>query len=84
MDSNILLEALKLLAVGMSTVFVVLIIIIQGGKLLIMAVNKLVPEDEPKPVIEQKSVSPLVSKAISAAVTKVTGGSAEVLDIKPL
>ncbi len=84
--SNIL-EALKLLVVGMGTVFVVLLIIIEGGKLLIKAVNKFVPEESDaakKDVSAQPSISPAVTKAISAAIDQVYGGQAQVLDIKKL
>ena len=34
---------LQLMIVGMCTVFLILIIVIYGGKLLIMAVNRLAP-----------------------------------------
>lgn len=86
MESNIL-EALKLLVVGMGTVFVVLIIIIEGGKLLIKAVNRFVPEAEPaKPASQgsQPAVSPSVAKAIEKAVAQLTGDEAQVIDIKKL
>ncbi len=82
-----LLEALKLLVVGMGTVFVVLLIIIEGGKLLIKAVNKFVPEEEvvsKKVVTAQPEISPVVTKAINAAIDKISGGQAQVLDIKKL
>ncbi|MDE5561759.1 MAG: OadG family protein [Bacteroidaceae bacterium] len=36
---------LQLLVVGMSTVFVILLIVIYGGKLLINVVNRLAPEE---------------------------------------
>ncbi|MBQ9215015.1 MAG: OadG family protein, partial [Bacteroidales bacterium] len=45
MEGNFL-EALKLLGVGLSTVFVVLLLIIWFGNLLIKAVNKFAPEEE--------------------------------------
>lgn len=83
MEGN-LIEALKLLVVGMCTVFVVLIIIIEGGKLLIKAVNKFVPEEEAKPsqATAETIISPAVAKAIAAAVSQATGGQAEVVEIK--
>ena len=80
-----MLEALKLLVVGMGTVFVVLIIIIEGGKLLIKAVNKVAPEEEAKPAAKPNmSVSPAVAKAIERAVQEVTGGEGQVIEIKKL
>ena len=36
---------LQLIIVGMCTVFLILIIVIYGGKLLIMAVNRIAPEE---------------------------------------
>lgn len=83
MEGN-LIEALKLLVVGMCTVFVVLIIIIEGGKLLIKAVNKFVPEEEVKPsqTAAEAAISPAVTKVIMEAVNKATGGQAEVIEIK--
>ncbi len=85
MDASNMLEALKLLVVGMGTVFVVLIIIIEGGKLLIKAVNRIAPEEESKPAAEPSvSVSPAVAKAIERAVQEVTGGEGQVIEIKRL
>lgn len=85
MESNIL-EALKLLLVGMTTVFLVLLIIIYGGKLLILAVNKFAKE--PEPVIpansQAQAISPAVAKAIDAAVAQMSGGKAKVVDIVKL
>lgn len=85
MESNIV-EALKLLVVGMGTVFAVLLIIIEGGKLLIKAVNRFVPEDESEQAkaASVTDVSPAVAKAIDAAVSQITGGQAKVIDIKKL
>lgn len=85
MGSNIM-EALKLLMVGMTTVFIVLLIIIYGGKLLILAVNKFAKEPEravPAPA-QAQTISPAVAKAIDAAVAQVSGGKAKVVDIVKL
>lgn len=85
MESNIL-EALKLLLVGMTTVFFVLLIIIYGGKLLIWAVNRFAKEAEPSvPASAQgPAISPAVAKAIDAAVAQMSGGKAKVIDIVKL
>ena len=40
---------LQLLVVGMCTVFLILLIVIWGGKLLIRVVNKIAPEEEVAP-----------------------------------
>lgn len=84
MEGN-LATAIMLLFIGMGTVFVVLIIIIEGGKLLIKAVNKFAPEEEPKKqpaAAAPAAISPAVTKVIMEAVSQVTGGQAEVIDIK--
>lgn len=52
-------EAFLLLAVGMSTVFVILLFIINMSRLLILAVNKFSPEV--KPEASKLEVSPQVS-----------------------
>ena len=88
MDSN-LLEALKLLGVGLSTVFVVLLLIIGFGNLLIKAVNKFVPEEEvpaKKPVAQNTSaaIDPAVQQAIEVAVQQLTAGKGRVEKIQRL
>lgn len=81
-----LFEAVKLLIVGLTTVFAVLLIIIYGGKLLIKAVNKFIPEEEPvlaKQVsAAPQAVSPQVAKVIEEAVNQITGGSGQVIKIE--
>ena len=42
--------ALQLMVVGMVTVFIILMIVIQLGKWLIQIVNKVAPEESPHPV----------------------------------
>ncbi len=86
MESSNLLEALKLMIVGLTTVFSVLLIIIYGGKLLIKAVNKIAPEEEPKKVPQpvQNTVSPAVARAIESAVNKATNGKSVVVKIEKL
>ena len=65
--------ALLLMIVGMGTVFVILILIINLSKLMIMAVNKFAPEEEVAP---KKSAAPAaipanVEAAIKAAIAQV-------------
>ena len=88
MDSNFL-EALKLLGVGLSTVFVVLLLIIGFGNLLIKAVNKFVPEEEvpaKEPVAQNSSaaIDPAVQQAIDLAVQQLTGGKGRAVKIQRL
>ena len=74
LDAN-LVNALQLMLIGMSTVFVVLLIVIGCGNLLITVVNKYLPEEE-KPVAKQAqntgAVSPDVAQAINLAISKLT------------
>lgn len=83
-----LLEASKLLVVGLSTVFIVLLLIIQGSKLLIKAVNRFAPAEDEAPKqttsVSAQPVAPAVAKAIEQAVAQMTGGSAEVVKIEKL
>lgn len=75
MDGNIF-EALKLMIIGMSTVFCVLVLVIALGNAIIRLVNKFAPE-EAKPAAAATpaaAVSPSVAAAIAKAVSMVTGG----------
>ncbi|MBQ3690820.1 MAG: OadG family protein [Bacteroidales bacterium] len=81
-------EALKLLGVGLSTVFVVLLLIIAFGNLLIKAVNRFAPEEE-KPVKAVADNTPLaiepgVQQAIDLAVQQLTGGKGRAVKIQRL
>ncbi len=72
--------ALELMGIGMGAVFVVLILVIELGKLLILLVNKIAPE-EAKP--QTKAVTPAaipasVAQAIAQAVNIVTAGKGKV------
>lgn len=76
LDAN-LVNALQLMLIGMSTVFVVLLIVIGCGNLLITVVNKYLPEEE-KPAAKQAqntgAVSSDVAQAINLAISKLTNG----------
>ncbi len=77
-------EALSLMAIGMGTVFVVLLIVIFLGKLLIAVVNKIAPEEE-KPKAKASApaaVAPNIAKAIESAVMIITGGKGRVEKIE--
>ncbi|MCQ2375283.1 MAG: OadG family protein [Salinivirgaceae bacterium] len=84
MEGNVL-EALKLLCVGLTTVFVVLLLIIMLGNSLIAFVNRFIPEDE-KPIAKQapSAISPKVANAIAAAVAQLTGGQGKVEKIEKI
>lgn len=67
-------EALTLMAIGMATVFVVLLIIIFLGNLLIKTVNRFFPE-EAKPVMKAvQTVDQNVQEAINKAILAISGG----------
>ncbi len=84
-ESN-LMEALKLLCIGLCTVFVVLMLIIQFGKLLIKVVNKIAPEEEQTPkaaaAASPVAIAPDVHQAIAKAVEQLTGGHGRVEKIE--
>ena len=84
MEGNVL-EALKLMCIGLSTVFTVLLIIIFLGKLLVSLVNKFA-EDEQKPIAKdlQKAIDPKVADAIALAVSNLTNGKGKVEKIEKI
>lgn len=79
--------ALLLMVVGMSTVFVILLIVIYLGKLLISLVNRYAPE-EVQPVRQQaKGSVPIpgnILAAITAAVNVVTQNKGKITKVEKL
>lgn len=80
--------ALLLMVVGMATVFVILLIVINLGKLLIALVNKYAPE-EVVPVKQKapKGPAPIpgnIIAAISAAVNVVTQGKGKITKVEKI
>ncbi len=69
--------ALLLMIVGMGTVFVILVLIINLSKLMIMAVNKFAPEEEvaPKKAAAPAAIPANVEAAIKAAIAQVAPGA---------
>lgn len=78
--------ALMLMVVGMTSVFVILLIVINLSRGLIWVVNKVAPEDEPK----KKTVSAVPTPdaatldAIKAAVDILTAGKGQVVKVEKL
>ena len=78
--------ALQLMAVGMITVFVILMVVIQLSKGLIWIVNKLVPEES---VIEKnkstksapQTIDTQTMSIIQATVTKLTNDKGQIKNI---
>lgn len=78
---------LMLMAVGMITVFVILLIVINLSKLLIAIVNKVAPEEvvakKNAPVSSAPAViDPNTMAAIKGAVNIVTGGKGKVMKVE--
>ncbi len=73
---------LQLMIVGMCTVFLILIIVIYGGKLLIMAVNRIAPEElaAAKKTVQTQSgsVTPTTMAVLNEVVKQLTGGKGHV------
>lgn len=78
---------LELMIVGMLTVFVILLIVIWGGKLLIAVVNKVAPEEV---VPAKKSAKPAASvdagtmAILQEVVSKITGGTGKVASARKI
>lgn len=86
MENNIF-EALQLMVVGMITVFLILMIVINLGKLLIALVNKFAPEEAVAPkkqVASVAAVDPIAQSIIKAAVEKLTNGKGAVKKIEKI
>ena len=80
-------EALKLLVVGMVTVFLILLIVINLGKALIAIINKIAPEEELKKqpaVAKVAAVDGLTKSVIEEAVNQLTAGKGHVTNIQKL
>lgn len=81
--------ALQLMVVGMVTVFIILMIVIQLGKWLIQIVNKVAPEET---VASKRKPAPGTAPAIDAqtlavireAVSQITGGKGSVSKVERL
>ena len=80
---------LMLMAVGMITVFVILLIVINLSKLLIAIVNKVAPEE----VVVKKAakapaaptvIDPATMAAIKGAVNIVTSGKGKVIKVEKI
>lgn len=75
---------LQLMIVGMCTVFVILLIVIYGGKLLINLVNMVAPEEvtAAKKKVETQSVDPTTMAVLQEVVKQLTGGKGRVESAK--
>ncbi len=77
---------IQLMVVGMSTVFLILLIVIMGGKLLIKAVNKIAPEEAVAPKKGASAAPATVDSKTMAVlqqvVSQLTGGKGRVASAK--
>jgi len=73
-----------LMAVGMTTVFIILALVVLGGKLTIIITNKFAPTPEMAVVRTMSSTGIEASKiaAITAAVETITQGKGHISEIK--
>lgn len=79
---------LQLMVVGMSTVFLILQIVVSGGKLLIKLVNKIAPEETvpaKKAAVSAPSTIDASTMAVLQEVVKqITGGKGHVASAKQI
>lgn len=72
---------LELMVVGMLTVFVIILIVIYGSRLLILIINRIAPAES----VEQKTVATddtaAVRPVLEAAVARLTGGKGHIVRI---
>ncbi len=76
---------IELMVVGMSTVFLILLIVIWGGKLLIKAVNKIAPEETVAPkkgAAAPAQVDSTTMAVLQQVVSQITGGKGHVASAK--
>ena len=76
----------ELMVVGMCTVFLILLIVINGGKLLIKVVNRIAPEEvkaAKQTVAEQSgNVDPSTMAVLSEVVKQLTQGKGRITSAK--
>ena len=79
---------LMLMAVGMITVFAILLIVIYLSKLLIAIVNRVAPEEvvtkKIAPAAAPTVIDPNTMAAIKGAVNIVTGGKGKVMKVEKI
>lgn len=81
--------ALQLMVVGMITVFIILMIVIQLGKWLIQIVNKMASEEVASPKTQaaqsaKVAVDAQTLSVIQAAVAQITGGTGSIKNVERL
>lgn len=87
--TEIVMQALQLLLIGMLTVFTVLTLVVFTGRMLVIAVNRFSKDKEALPatsksIKERAKISSRRMAAITGAVSIVTNGKGIVLAVKKL
>ena len=75
---------IQLMVVGMSTVFLILMILISGGKLLINFVNKVAPEEVVAPKKAAATIDAGTMAVLQEVVKQITGGKGHVASAKKI
>ena len=73
---------IQLMIVGMTTVFLILLIVIWGGKLLIKAVNQFAPEESAAPKKGSDAPATVDSTTMTVlqqVVSQITGGKGKIV-----
>lgn len=85
METNIA-EALKIMAVGMTAVFLILAIVTASAQILILTLNKfdVVLNRKDIPDTDSDQLSDMDRSVIEAAVRKWSGGNARIQSISPI
>ena len=76
---------IQLMIVGMSTVFLILLIVIWGGKLLIKAVNKFAPEETEAPKKGKptpQTADDTTMEVLRQVVSQITGGKGHISSVR--
>lgn len=73
---------LELMGIGMVTVFVILLIVIFGSRLLISIINRIAPEEsKPQKAAPAADDTAAVRPVLDAAVAQLTGGKGHIVKI---
>lgn len=79
---------LELMIVGMTTVFLILLVVIYGGKLLIRVVNRIAPEEVQKArqtvAAQSGNADPAVMAVLGEVVKQLTGGKGRITSVKKI
>ncbi len=72
---------LELMGIGMVTVFVILLIVIFGSRLLITIINRIAPEESKTEKAAAADDTAAVKPVLDAAVAQLTGGKGHIVKI---